>query len=183
MILAGAIALPEQIGGFPEVDDGPCRARADAQRRHGSGRTGVRFRRAVSLMADDPRAGLAQLLAGNRRVGRIAMRVWLGAVLALVGCAGGPGSWHRRGRSPWLSNTRVLACCASLLTAGAIGWAAAVHGRLAARSAAVPAAERTGSRWSGSTALLSLAVAGSLLFGAHLVAVQRDLIVTMFGRR
>ncbi len=29
--------------------------------------------------------------------------------------------------------------------------------------------------------MLSLSVAGSLLFGAHLVGVQRDLIVTMFG--
>ena len=33
----------------------------------------------------------------------------------------------------------------------------------------------------GVNGLLSLTVAGTLLFGAHLVGVQRDFIITMFG--
>ena len=58
---------------------------------------------------------------------------------------------------------------------------AAVHRRLAARAAARARARTSGSRSSASTALLCLSVAGALLFGAHLVGVQREFIVTMFG--
>src|SRR5829696_723823 len=42
----------------------------------------VRFRRALALMAMTLVApGSAQLVAGNRKIGRIALRVWLGSIL------------------------------------------------------------------------------------------------------
>ena len=42
----------------------------------------MRFRRAIALMAMTLVApGSAQLVAGNRKIGRIALRIWLGSLL------------------------------------------------------------------------------------------------------
>ncbi len=140
----------------------------------------VRFRRALSLMAMTLVApGSAQLVAGNRRVGRLALRVWL-VVLAIVLVTGlvvllDPQKAVTLGSKAWL-----LLLLRTALLAGAVGWAvlfmdawrlgAPLSLGLAHRRAVV-----------GVNGVLSLSVAGTLLFGAHLVAVQRDLIVTMFG--
>ncbi|ANH36620.1 Biofilm regulatory protein A precursor [Nocardioides dokdonensis FR1436] len=140
----------------------------------------VRFRRALSLMAMTLVApGSAQLVAGNRRVGRLALRVWL-VVVAIVLVTGlvvllDPEKAVTLGSKAWL-----LLLLRTALLAGAVGWAvlfmdawrlgAPLSLGLAHRRAVV-----------GVNGVLSLSVAGTLLFGAHLVAVQRDLIVTMFG--
>ena len=83
----------------------------------------VRFRRAVTLVLMTLfLPGSAQLVAGRRDVGRIAIRVWLsvlGALLAvvLIGLV-----WH--GFVFWFaSNTVVLGFIRLLLCALAIGWA------------------------------------------------------------
>jgi LCP family protein required for cell wall assembly len=140
----------------------------------------VRFRRAVALMLMTlVLPGSAQLVAGNRKVGRIAMRIWFvlvaGALLtAVIGLL-----WHgfvfRLG-----TDTLLLGLLRVVLMALAVGWAALFMDAwrlgqpltlaLAHRRAIV-----------GVNGLLSLSVAGTLLFGAHLVAVQRDFIITMFG--
>ncbi len=140
----------------------------------------VRFRRALSLMAMTLVApGTAQLVAGNRRVGRLALRVWL-VVVAVTLLTGlvvlvDPGKAVSLGSEAWL-----LLVLRTALLAGAVGWAVLFMDAwrlgqplslgLAHRRAAV-----------GVNGVLSLSVAGGLLFGAHLVGVQRDLIVTMFG--
>jgi len=140
----------------------------------------VRFRRALALMAMTLVApGSAQLSAGNRRVGRLALRVWL-AVVAVTLLTGlvvliDPEKAVTLGSKAWL-----LLVVRTALLAGAVGWAVLFMDAwrlgqplslgLAHRRAAV-----------GVNGVLSLSVAGSLLFGAHLVGVQRDLIVTMFG--
>ena len=55
----------------------------------------IRFRRALTLLLMTlVLPGSAQLVVGNKRVGRIAIRVWLG-VWAVVGLVLRPGRPHR----------------------------------------------------------------------------------------
>ena len=140
----------------------------------------VRFRRAMSLMVMTLIVpGSAQLMAGNRKVGRLAVRIWLGllglfALVLLVVLID-------RELVFWMvSNTTLLLLLRLGLMAGAIGWAALLVDAwrlgqplslgLAHRRAVV-----------GVNGVLCFGVAGVLLFGAHLVGVQRDFILTMFG--
>ncbi|GAA4113991.1 hypothetical protein GCM10022215_11720 [Nocardioides fonticola] len=140
----------------------------------------IRFRRALSLMAMTLVApGSAQLAAGNRRVGRIALRLWLvllvvGAI-SLVVLALDPHVGLSLALAP-----RFLLALRLLLILGALGWAALLIDAwrlgqpltlgLAHRRAVV-----------GVNGVLTFTVAGALLFGAHVVGVQRDFILTMFG--
>ena len=58
---------------------GETHGRADASTVVSERAARVRFRRALALMAMTLVApGSAQLVAGNRKIGRIALRVWLG---------------------------------------------------------------------------------------------------------
>lgn len=141
----------------------------------------IRFRRALSLMVMTLLApGSAQLAAGgNRRVGLAALRTWLAMwVLVLVGTAAvalDHGLALTLGSTPWFLLLLRLA-----LLAGAVAWAFLFMDAwrlgqplslgLAHRRAVV-----------GVNGLLCFSVAGGLLFGAHLVGVQRDLMLTMFG--
>lgn len=141
----------------------------------------IRFRRALSLMAMTLLApGSAQLVAGgNRRVGLLALRVWLGTwVAVLVGAlavALDHGLALTLGSTTWFLLLLRLA-----LLVGAVGWALLFMDAwrlgqplslgLAHRRAVV-----------GVNGVLCLSVAGGLLFGAHVVGVQRDLMLTMFG--
>ncbi|WP_300639004.1 LCP family protein [Nocardioides sp.] len=141
----------------------------------------IRFRRALSLMAMTLLApGSAQLVAGgNRRVGLLALRVWLTSwalvLLGGVAVALDHGLALTLGSTPWFLLLLRLA-----LLVGAVGWALLFMDAwrlgqplslgLAHRRAVV-----------GVNGLLCLSVAGGLLFGAHVVGVQRDLMLTMFG--
>ena len=140
----------------------------------------VRFRRAIALMVMTLVVpGSAQLVAGNRRIGIIALRTWLGTLaagvlLVLVGLV------HRQTLFTLFSDTGLLLVLRLALMAGAVGWAALFLDAwrigqpltlgLAHRRAVV-----------GVNGVLCLSVIGTLLFGAHVVAVQRDFILTMFG--
>jgi LCP family protein required for cell wall assembly len=140
----------------------------------------VRFRRALSLMAMTLVApGSAQLVAGNRTVGRIALRVWIGLlgllVVTLLAVA------VHRDLVFWLvANTGLLLLLRLGLTVGAIGWALLF---VDAWRLGQPLSLGLGHRRAvvGVNGVLCFTVAGTLLFGAHLVGVQRDFIVTMFG--
>ncbi len=140
----------------------------------------VRFRRALSLMVMTLVVpGSAQLVAGNRAVGRIAFRVWLG-VLAVLTVTLLAVLVHRDLVFWLVANTGLLLVLRLALIAGALFWAylfvdawrlgQPLTLALAHRRAVV-----------GVNGLLCFGVAGTLLFGAHIVAVQRDFIVTMFG--
>ncbi|MBC9735549.1 LCP family protein [Nocardioides marmotae] len=140
----------------------------------------VRFRRAIALMVMTLLVpGSAQLVAGNRRIGLIALRVWLGvlasgALLLLVGLL------HHQVLFTLFSDTGLLLALRLALMVGAIAWAALFLDAwrigqpltlgLAHRRAVV-----------GVNGVLCLSVIGTMLFGAHMVAVQRDFILTMFG--
>lgn len=140
----------------------------------------VRFRRAMALMVMTlVLPGSAQLVAGNARVGRIALRIWFGILVAalttfVVGIA-----WHEL--VFWLvSNTLMLGLLRFALMLAAIGWAALF---VDAWRIGQPLTLMMGHRRAvvGVNGFLCLSVAGSLLFGAHLVGVQRDFMLTMFG--
>ena len=140
----------------------------------------VRFRRAMSLMAMTLVApGSAQLACGNRTVGKVAFRVWLG--LLGLGVATLVAVLVHRDLAFWLvSNTTLLLLLRLGLLAGAIGWAALF---MDAWRLGQPLTYRLGHRRVavGVNGLLCFSVAGTLLFGAHVVAVQRDFMVTLFG--
>ncbi len=140
----------------------------------------VRFRRAMSLMAMTLIApGTAQLVAGNRRVGRAAFRIWL-MVLTLAATTGATVLVHRDFAFWLATDTTLLFWIKLALLGAAIGWAylfvdawrigQPLSYGLSHRRAAV-----------GVNGILCFSVAGTLLFGAHLVGVQRDFMLTLFG--
>lgn len=140
----------------------------------------VRFRRAMALMVMTLLLpGSAQIVAGNRRVGWIALRTWFGCVALLLVTAVGGAFDH--GLIFWLgTDTFALFWMRIALMVLAVGWALLFFDAwrigqpltlsMAHRRAVV-----------GVNGVLALAVAGSLLFGAHLAGVQRQFILTMFG--
>lgn len=140
----------------------------------------VRFRRAIALMSMTLVApGSAQLVAGNRKVGRIALRIWLGTLLvgAVVLVA---ALLDRRIAFRLATDVNVLLLLWLAMIAGAIGWAALF---VDAWRIGRPLSLRIQHRRAvvGLNGLLSLSVAGTLLFGAHLVDVHRDWVIAVFG--
>jgi LCP family protein required for cell wall assembly len=140
----------------------------------------VRFRRAVTLMLMTlVLPGSAQLVAGNKRVGRLGLRVWLSvmAVLLTVVLVG----MVRPGFVLWLlSNTFMLGLLRLTLLALAVGWAVLF---MDAWRLGQPLELRQKQRLAmvGINGFLCFSVAGSLLFASHVVGVQRDFITAMFG--
>ncbi|GAA4676167.1 LCP family protein [Nocardioides nanhaiensis] len=140
----------------------------------------VRFRRALSLMAMTLVVpGSAQLVAGNRRVGQAALRTWLVALslflVTLLAVAIRPSLGLTLATTPWLLLVLRLA-----LIVGAVGWAYLfVDAWRLGQPLSLAMAHRRAVV--GVNGLLCLSVAGTLLFGAHVLAVQRDVIVTTFG--
>lgn len=140
----------------------------------------VRFRRAIALMVLTLVApGSAQLLSGNRKVGRVALRIWAGlwlsgllVVLVVL--------LHRPFAYLLVANTDVLLLLRLGLLVGAVGWAALF---IDAWRIGQPLTLRLPHRRAvvGVNGILCFSVAGTLLFGAHLVGVQRDLLITLFG--
>lgn len=123
--------------------------------------------------------GSAQLVAGNRRLGWLALCVWavtVGAALLVVltGLAR-PGAVISLVTDP-----AVLEMLRVALIVLALGWAALLVDawRL---GAPLRLQQRHRLVVSSLDGVLCLAVAGSLFFASHLVAVQKDLIETVFG--
>jgi LCP family protein required for cell wall assembly len=140
----------------------------------------VRYRRALMLMVMTLLVpGSAQLVAGNRRVGRIATRVW---VLLLLASAVGlvMAVLHHQYAFWFVSDPAVLGALRLGLMALAVGWALLF---LDAWRLGQPLSLSLGHRRAvvGLNGVLCFSVAGSLLFGAHLVGVQRSFILTMFS--
>jgi LCP family protein required for cell wall assembly len=140
----------------------------------------VRFRRAVSLMAMTlVLPGSAQLACGNRRVGRTALRLWFALVLVGAGCMLAAVLHHEF--AFWLvSDLAALQTVRIALMVLAVGWAILFFD---AWRLGQPLSLRMGHRRAavGINGILCFSVAAVLLFGAHLVGVQRDFIQTMFG--
>jgi LCP family protein required for cell wall assembly len=140
----------------------------------------VRFRRALTLLLMTLLVpGSAQLVAGNKRVGRIALRVVLSllAVTLLVVLLG--LVWH--GLIYFLAvNTFALGVLRLLLCALAVGWALLfVDAWRLGQPLELMQKQRLA--MVGLNGVLCFSVAGGLLFASHVVAVQRGFIATMFG--
>ena len=140
----------------------------------------IRLRRAVVLMVMTLLLpGSAQLVAGRKQVGRVAIRIWLGLLAAVAGVA--LLCFVSQSFLFWFgSNTGVLAVLRFGLAALAVGWAMLL---IDAWRLGDPLglAQRQRLLVVGLNGLLVFAVAGSLLFASHIVAVQRGFIVAMFG--
>lgn len=147
---------------------------------HAAALARVRFRRALTLMLMTLLVpGSAQLAAGRRGVGRVALRIWLvlvavALVLVTVGLLW-PGTLLRV-----FSSTTVLGAVRLMLCAVAVAWAALF---VDAWRLGNPLELRQKQRLAmvGLNGLLCFSVAGTLLFASHVVAVQRDFVATMFG--
>lgn len=137
----------------------------------------MRFRRALTLMGFTLVVpGSAQLLAGNRRVGTIAVRIWMATVAILL--VGGITIWWHRPFAYWLAfNADVMLYLRLYLLVGAIAWAALfmdawrigrpLELRMQHRRAVV-----------GINGILCFSVAGTMLFAAHLAGAQREWLTT-----
>jgi LCP family protein required for cell wall assembly len=162
--------MSHQRGAYLHRHDGALDRRSDT----------VRLRRSLTLMVMTLVApGSAQLVAGNKRVGRIAMRVWLGLVLAVV-VLGLAGLVERRWVLDLATNPTVLLVARFLLVALAVAWIALLTD---AWRLGDPLRLRRQHRLAlvGVNTALCLVTGGGLLFSSHLVAVQRDFITTVFS--
>lgn len=140
----------------------------------------VRFRRALVLMAMTlVIPGSAQLVAGRRQTGRVAIRVWLGLIAA---CAGLflIGLVFHSFIFWFFTNNLVLGVIRFGLMGLAVGWALLLVD--AWRLGNPPQLLRQQRlAMTGLNGVLVFGVAGALLFASHLVTVQKDFISTMFG--
>ena len=123
--------------------------------------------------------GSAQLVAGNRRVGVMAMRIWFALVLTTV-TVGVAALVHHEFAFWLVSSTRTLFLLRWGLTVLAVAWAVLF---MDAWRIGQPLTLHHQHRRAvvGVNGVLCLSVAGSLLFGAHLVGVQRGFMLSMFG--
>ncbi|MEI5672231.1 MULTISPECIES: LCP family protein [unclassified Nocardioides] len=171
--------MPTPPASSPGSDhDGPARGPARVSVAERAAR--VRFRRALSLMAMTLVApGSAQLAAGNRKVGRIAIGIWLAllvtglitAVALLI---------HPTSAVSLATKPSLLLLLRLGLMVGAVGWA---YLFVDAWRIGQPLTLGLGHRRAvvGVNGLLCFTVAGVMLFGAHVVAVQRDFILATFS--
>jgi LCP family protein required for cell wall assembly len=140
----------------------------------------VRFRRAVTLMLMTlVLPGSAQLVSGKRRVGRIALWTWL--TLLVVGVLAVVTSYFWHGLAFWAGTSTVLLQVLRLgLMALAVGWA---YLFVDAWRLGQPLTLQRQHRLAvvGVNGFLCFSVAGALLFGAHVIGVQRDFMLSMFG--
>ncbi|MEP9364207.1 LCP family protein [Nocardioides sp. CN2-186] len=140
----------------------------------------IRFRRAVSLMLMTlVLPGSAQLVAGNRKVGRIALLTWALLVVTAVPALLAAAIWH--GLAFWfVFDTGALLVLRLLLTGLAIGWA---YLFVDAWRLGQPLTLNMGHRRAaiGVNGVLCFSVAAALLFSAHLVGVQRGLVLALSG--
>lgn len=140
----------------------------------------VRFRRAVTLMLMTlVLPGSAQLVAGRRRLGLAAMRTWLGLIVLAVLALTTSFFWH--GVAFWAgTDTTFLQVLRLGLMVLAIGWA---YLFVDAWRLGQPLTLQRQHRLAivGVNGFLCFSVAGALLFGAHMVGVQRQFMISMFG--
>jgi LCP family protein required for cell wall assembly len=139
----------------------------------------VKFRRALSLIVFTlVLPGSAQLLMGDRRIGRIAIRVWLGFLA--VGAILGVLALTSRTVVFWLAaNEPLLLLGRWILMAAALAWVALILD--AWRLGAPLQLARKQRLWmTGLNSALCLGVGSVMFFAAHLVSVQSGVLDTVF---
>ena len=107
----------------PASSPGSDRARREPSARERAAR--VRYRRALMLMTMTLVVpGSAQLAAGNRQVGQVALRIWLGLVAFAVAERRRSGWCGTSTSSGWPPTPRLLQLLRFVLMVLAVGWAA-----------------------------------------------------------
>jgi polyisoprenyl-teichoic acid--peptidoglycan teichoic acid transferase len=146
-----------------------------------AGAARVRCRRALALVLMTVLLpGSAQLAAGNKRVGRVALRAVVVAVsfVALVALVGlvSPTKLVWLGTHIWFLSVLRFA-----LIGYAVGWAYLL---VDAWRLADPMRLTRGQRlmMTGLNGVLCFTISGALLLASHYVAVQRDFIQSVFGQ-
>ncbi|EFQ82661.1 cell envelope-like function transcriptional attenuator common domain protein [Aeromicrobium marinum DSM 15272] len=173
LILVGLQLLPHVEVAMP--DDRSSRGSAAA-----SATARIQFRRALTLtVMTMVMPGSAQLVLGNRQVGRIAVRVWLATIAALV-LVLALAMVSRTGLFGLLTNGNVLTLVRWYLILGAVGWVLLL---LDAWRLGTPLQlPRPHRLWmTGINGALCFATAAVMLFAAHLVSVQNAFIGTVFA--
>lgn len=158
---------------MPPASSPGLRDRHDSGDRASERAAKVRLRRAITLMVMTLLVpGSAQLVAGDRRVGRIAIRIWLGLIGAIVVMGFVALVWHKFAFR-MAFDLVALNTVRGVLMLVAIGWAALF---VDAWRLGQPLTLVKNHRLLavGVNGLLCFSVAGTLLFAAHLVSVQRD---------
>lgn len=139
----------------------------------------VRFRRALTLLIMTVVVpGSAQLMCGNRRVGRLAVRLWaacwvLAAAVVVIGLI------SRRSVFTLITNPHLLVAGRMLLIIGAIAWVGLL---IDALRLGMPLSLHRRHRLilTALNGALCVGLALMMLFASHLVAVQRDFIGSVF---
>lgn len=123
--------------------------------------------------------GTAQIAAGNKTVGRIALRC-VAAALAFCAAVVLMGLFWRNELVSLFTRPDVLLLLRLALIAYAVGWAYLI---VDAWRISEPLTLARGQRltMTALNGLLCFTLSGALLFASHLVAVQRDFITTVFG--
>ena len=140
---------------------------------------GPAFRRAVLLMLMTlVLPGSAQLVAGRKQTGRVAMRIFFGLII-VAALLFGIGMIFESFVYWLLSNTAVLGSVRILLMLMAVGWA---YLFVDAWRLGDPLALRQKQRLAmvGLNGVLCFSVVGSLLFASHVLGVQKDFMSAMF---
>ena len=139
----------------------------------------IQLRRALTLfLMTLVMPGSAQLVHGDRRIGRIAIRVWLASITLAV-LAGLTFLVNRSLVFDLFTAGWVMTLGRWILLVGAVAWVALFADALRLSQ---PRRLQSGHRVvaAGVSGVLSVATAGALFFAAHLVAVQDDFIGTVF---
>ncbi len=140
----------------------------------------LRIRRAVLLLLMTlALPGAAQVMAGNRRMGRLGLRVWLAVLCALVG-AGLLGLLDRRLALSLVTSSWVLLAFTVLLALGALSWPLffADAWRLGA-----PTLQPVNARRAVAVMAVSLVLvtSGPMAYAARQVWVGRDVLAGVFA--
>lgn len=140
----------------------------------------VRYRRAFSLLVMTlVLPGSAQIVAGNARVGRVALRIWFGLLLLAAGSLVISVVDHQYALRTF-TNPTVLQILRLGLMALAIAWAALL---VDAWRIGQPLSLLVGQRrvLLGVNGGMCLVVAGVLLFSSHTVGVMRSTMLATFA--
>lgn len=140
----------------------------------------IKLRRALSYLGMTLiLPGSTQLAVGNKRVGRIALRIWAGVwVLILAGAVFGL-VWRGAAVSLF-TNDSVLRVVQVLLIVVALGWGALlVDSFRLARPPELARRHRLG--FAVLNLALVLTVVGGLMASASIVSTQRDFVATVFA--
>ncbi|GAA1972251.1 hypothetical protein GCM10009798_36760 [Nocardioides panacihumi] len=140
----------------------------------------VRYRRAVALLVMTlVLPGSAQLVAGNARVGRIALRTWAGLLLLAAGTLVTSVLDHERAIRTF-ADPSVLEMLRLGLMALAVAWAALlVDAWRIGQPLSLSISHRR--MLLGVNGGMCLVVAGVLLFGSHTVGVMRSTVLATFA--